>query len=95
LLSIYGWPYDVGVEKRPVLIQFSEELLRRLDELGQQLGRSRSSMVRDAVERYVAKESEAEKDRRTIEGYTRFPDTGEFLADAEAGLRRLVEEEPW
>lgn len=78
-----------------MLIQFPETLLRRLDELGRRIGRSRSAMVRDAVERYVITESEAEKDRRTIEGYARLPDTGEFLPDAEAGARRMIEQEPW
>ncbi len=81
--------------KKPVLVQFDEDLLGRLDQLGEASGRSRSAMVRDAVERYVVRESEADKDRRTIEGYTRLPDAGEFAAAAKEGARRLIEEEPW
>jgi metal-responsive CopG/Arc/MetJ family transcriptional regulator len=81
--------------RKPVLVQFDEDLLERLDDLSSALGRSRSAMVRDAVARYVAQESEAEKDRRLVEGYTRFPDSGEFAAAAEEGARRLIEEEPW
>ena len=81
--------------RKQVLVQLTDELVRKLDELGEETGRSRSAMVRDAVERYVVRESEAEKDRRLIDGYTRFPDDGEFVAMAEANLRRLIEEESW
>lgn len=83
------------MSRKPVLVQFDEDLLERLDKLSAEVGRSRSAMVRDAVARYVAQESEADKDRRLIEGYTRFPDNGEFKAAAEEGARRLIEEEPW
>ncbi|MHB8512823.1 MAG: ribbon-helix-helix protein, CopG family [Actinomycetota bacterium] len=83
------------MKRKPVLVQFDEELLARLDKLGSEVARSRSAMVRDAVERYVIQESEAEKDRRLIEGYTRIPDTGEFEVDAIEGTRRMIEEEPW
>lgn len=81
--------------RKQVLVQLTDELVEKLDELGEQTGRSRSAMVRDAVERYVVRESDAEKDRRLIEGYTRFPPDGEFDADAEENLRRLLEEESW
>ncbi len=81
--------------RKQVLVQLTDKLVEKLDELGEQTGRSRSAMVRDAVERYVVKESEADKDRRLIEAYTRFPPDGEFDADAEDAARRLIEEEPW
>ncbi|MGZ4128984.1 MAG: ribbon-helix-helix protein, CopG family, partial [Actinomycetota bacterium] len=38
--------------RKQVLVQLNDELLKRLDELGQQTGQSRSAMVRDAVEWY-------------------------------------------
>lgn len=81
--------------KKPVLIQFDDPLLERLDSLGALTGRSRSSIVRDAVERYVTQESDAEKDRRLIAGYTAVPDDAEFVMAAEDGARRLIEEESW
>lgn len=81
--------------RKPVLVQLSEELIEKLDELTEAQGRSRSAVVRDAVERYVVKESEAEKDRRMIEGYTRMPPDDEFDDWAEDNLKRMVEEEPW
>jgi predicted transcriptional regulator len=83
------------MSRKPVLVQLSEDLIARLDELTEALGRSRSAVVRDAIEHYVAHESDAEKDRRTIEGYTRIPDDGEFLPWAEEGARRMIEGEPW
>ena len=84
-----------AMPRKQVLVQLTEELIERLDELGRRLGRSRSAIVRDAVERYVVKESEAEKDRRLIEGYTKYPPDGEFDASAGENLRRLIEEESW
>ena len=83
------------MSRKPVLVQFNDELIAELDQLSQQQGRSRSAVVRDAVERYVVKESDAAKDRRTIEGYTRIPDDGEFMTAAEENLQRMVGEEPW
>lgn len=81
--------------RKQVLVQLTDQLVEKLDELGEQTGRSRSAMVRDAVERYVIKESEAEKDRRLIEGYTKYPPDGEFDAMAEDALREMLEEESW
>ncbi|MGZ4189501.1 MAG: ribbon-helix-helix protein, CopG family [Actinomycetota bacterium] len=83
--------------RKQVLVQLNDELLKRLDELGQQTGQSRSAMVRDAVEWYLARESKAEKDRRSIEGYTRIPDTvdEDLAALAEWSLRESLEEESW
>lgn len=81
--------------RRQVLVQLTDELVRKLDRLRKEKGRSRSALVRDAVERYVTHESNEEKDRRLIEGYTRFPPDGEFDAVHEEAARRMVEEEPW
>ncbi|MGZ4104977.1 MAG: ribbon-helix-helix protein, CopG family [Actinomycetota bacterium] len=83
--------------RKQVLVQLNDELLKRLDELGQQTGQSRSAMVRDAVEWYLARESKAEKDRRSIQGYIRIPDTvdEDLAALAEWSLRESLEEESW
>ncbi|MGZ4142186.1 MAG: ribbon-helix-helix protein, CopG family [Actinomycetota bacterium] len=83
--------------RKQVLVQLNDELLKRLDELGQQTGQSRSAMVRDAVEWYMARESKAEKDRRSIQGYIRIPDTvdEDLAALAEWSLRESLEEESW
>lgn len=72
------------------------DLLRRLDRLARDTGRSRSALVRDAVERYVVQESEAEKDRRLIQGYRQMPQSPEELAWADASFDEMLEnEETW
>lgn len=82
-------------KRKQVLVQLTDELLKKLDEVADLKGVSRSALVRDAVERYVVAESEAEMDRRLVEAYTRLPDDNEFDALAEADLRDLLKEESW
>jgi metal-responsive CopG/Arc/MetJ family transcriptional regulator len=77
------------------LVQLSEELLRRLDERAARDGRSRSSLIRDAIEAYLYDEAKARIDREIIEGYERIPTTDEEMEIAEASAREGVEEEPW
>lgn len=81
--------------RKPVLLHLSAEELARLDALVAEKGRSRSAVVRDAIERYVTQESIAEKERRYAEGYRQMPPDGEFDEWAREGLTRLVDEEPW
>jgi metal-responsive CopG/Arc/MetJ family transcriptional regulator len=77
------------------LVQLSDELLRRLDERAAREGRSRSALIRDAIEEYLADETRDEISRRIIEGYERIPETEEELASAEASAREGIREEPW
>lgn len=77
------------------LVQLTEALLRRLDERAAREGRSRSALIRDAIEEYLYDEAQAEIDRRIIEGYERIPETEEEMAVAEREGRELVREEPW
>ena len=81
--------------RKPVLLQLSEELLERIDQLTAAQGRSRSAVVREAVERYITEESQALKDQQMAEGYRRIPDDEQFDEWAEVAVRELVEEEPW
>jgi metal-responsive CopG/Arc/MetJ family transcriptional regulator len=81
--------------RKPVLVQLSDELIEKLDRLGETQARSRSALVRDAVERYVAEESEDLLDRRMAEAYRAVPDDADFAAWADHAQRELVEEEPW
>lgn len=74
------------------LVQFSDDLLERLDRYRAADGRSRSEIVREAVERYLAADREAEIDRRIVEGYTREPPRDVWGEDA---ARRVIAEEPW
>ncbi len=85
------WP----VARTQTLVQLSDELLRRLDERAAREGRSRSALIRDAIEAYLFDEDRARIDREIIEGYERIPVTGEEIASAYRSARRMVEDEPW
>lgn len=77
------------------LVQLNEELLRWLDERAAREGRSRSALIREAIEAYMYDARSAEIDRQITEGYERMPQTEEELAGADAELREMIEEEPW
>ena len=85
------WP----MARTQTLVQLSEELLRRLDERAAREGRSRSALIRDAIEEYLYDEEEARIDREIREGYERIPETEEEMAAAEREGREAVREEPW
>ena len=74
------------------LVQFSDELLERLDRYRTREGRSRSDAVREAVERSLAADREAEIDRLLVEGYTREP-PGDVWGEQAA--KQLIAAEPW
>ncbi len=74
------------------LVQLSDDLLERLDRLRLREGRSRSELIREAVEQYLAEHHEAEIDRRIVEAYTRQPPED---AGADEAARRMIATEPW
>jgi metal-responsive CopG/Arc/MetJ family transcriptional regulator len=83
------------VGRTQTLVQLSDELLRRLDERAAREGRSRSALIRDAIEEYLFDEEEAEISRQIVEGYERMPLTDEELAGTEREMREMIREEPW
>jgi metal-responsive CopG/Arc/MetJ family transcriptional regulator len=83
------------VARTQTLVQFSDELLRRLDERAAREGRSRSALIREAIEAYLYDEENARIDREIREGYERIPQTEEELAGLERETREMIEEEPW
>jgi len=85
----------MGVTRTQTLVQLTEKLLQRLDERAAREGRSRSALIRDAIEEYLYDEAKARIDREIIEGYERIPTTDEEMEIAEASAREGVEEEPW
>ena len=75
------------------LIQLSDAHLAALDERAAQTSRSRSDLVREAVDHYLADGLEAEIDRQIVEGYRRVPprrDEWHEIAAVEA-----IRQEPW
>jgi len=87
--------YHMSIARTQTLVQLTDKLLRRLDERAAREGRSRSALIRDAIEAYLYDEDKARIDREIIEGYERIPTTDEEMEIAEASAREGVEEEPW
>lgn len=85
------WP----MARTQTLVQLTEDLLRRLDERAAREGRSRSALIRDAIEAYLYDEEKARIDREIVEGYERIPITDEEMAIAERETREMIREEPW
>jgi len=87
--------YHMRVSRTQTLVQLNDELIRRLDERAAREGRSRSSLIREAIETYMVDEARDEISRQIIAGYERIPETDEEMAWAEASAREMIEEEPW
>jgi metal-responsive CopG/Arc/MetJ family transcriptional regulator len=78
--------------RRQTLVQLSEDLLARLDSYRAREGRSRSDVIRTAVERYLAEDRQAAIDRCIVEAYSRQPAEDAWSDDA---ARRMIAAEPW
>lgn len=80
--------------RRQTLVQLSDELLARLDEHAARTGRSRSDLIRTAVERELVHGRAAAIDAAIVDGYSRIPPP-EHDRWAEASARRSIAAEPW
>lgn len=78
--------------RHQTLVQLSEELLAQLDARVAREGRSRSQLIREALDGYLADDREGEIDRAIVESYTRIPQE-DFGAKWSA--RQSIEAEPW
>jgi metal-responsive CopG/Arc/MetJ family transcriptional regulator len=74
------------------LVQLSDELLERLDSYRAREGRSRSEVVREAIERYLAADREAEIDELIVDAYARRPPEDLWTEQA---ARQMIATEPW
>jgi metal-responsive CopG/Arc/MetJ family transcriptional regulator len=83
----------MAMARTQTIVQLNDELLERLDARRQREGRSRSELIRDAVERYLEADREAAIDRAIIEGYTRVPPDDDL--GAEWAARTIIAAEPW
>ena len=79
--------------RRQSLVQLSDELLALLDERAARAGRSRSSLIREAVEGYLAADAEASLDAAIIEAYQRQPQEPDSWVEVAA--RKAIAAEPW
>jgi len=82
------------VARQPTLVQLSDDLLAVIDEQAARAGTSRSELIRQAVEAFLAEQLSASVDAAIVAGYTRMPPPEDDAA-ADAAFARLVEEEPW
>ena len=71
-----------------IQVPMPEDLVEKLDELSEQMGESRSFLIREASANYIASVDEEQADRQLQEAYRRIPESTE---DAEARLRRVAE----
>jgi len=96
-MSAVPQPLDIiwPMSRTQTLVQLSTDLLRRLDERAAREGRSRSALIRDAIEAYLHDEERDRITREIIEGYERIPPTEEEMAIAESEAREAIREEPW
>jgi len=79
--------------RRQTLVQLSDELLALLDERAARTGRSRSELIRAAVERELAADRAAAIDAAIVEGYRRIPQEPDPWAELAA--RESIRAEPW
>jgi metal-responsive CopG/Arc/MetJ family transcriptional regulator len=79
--------------RRQTLVQLTDHLLSALDQMAVETGRSRSDLIREAIERYLAEAAAEEVDRRIAAGYRRHPQGGDAWAEALA--RESIAAEPW
>jgi metal-responsive CopG/Arc/MetJ family transcriptional regulator len=77
------------------MVQLNDALLEVLDRRATETGRSRSDLIREAIEQYYKEDIEAAIDRAMVDGYTRIPDDDEFDGLAEASIRVINEDDPW
>lgn len=89
------------IARKQTLVQLSDDLVRVLDERAAREGKSRSALIREAIDAHLHDEIEAEQVRRYVEAYRRMPQTEEELEwgrrRARDTLARLdaEEDEPW
>jgi metal-responsive CopG/Arc/MetJ family transcriptional regulator len=75
------------------LVQLNQELLAALDQRAAERGVSRSQLIREAIESYLAEALDAAIDREIVEAYRRRPQADDPVW--EAALRESIAAEPW
>ena len=75
------------------LVQLTDELVAALDQRAVATGRSRSDLIREAIDRYLGAVAADEADRQIVDGYRRIPQEADPWAEALA--RDSIAAEPW
>jgi predicted transcriptional regulator len=82
------------MRRRQTLIQLDDARLAALDERAGASGRSRSDLIREAIDLLLGTGDAAAIDAAILEGYRRHP-PGEFDGMARAATEAAIREEPW
>jgi len=69
-----------------IAVSLPAATLRSIETARRKLGRSRSSIVAEALEAWLAAHAVDDRDRAYLEGYARVPETDEFDAVAFAAI---------
>ena len=80
-----------SVTRRQTLVQLNDALLAALDQHVAATGRSRSDLIREAIEHYLSESSDV--DTRIVEGYRRTPQTTDTWVETLA--LQSIADEPW
>jgi Arc/MetJ-type ribon-helix-helix transcriptional regulator len=80
--------------RRPTLIQLDDARLAALDERTAASGRSRSDLIREAIDLVLGTGGAAAIDRAVAEGCSKHP-PGELDAMARRAAEASIREEPW
>jgi predicted transcriptional regulator len=86
--------HNMVVARKQTLVQLSDELLALLDARAARTGKSRSELIRDAIERDLASDREAAIDAAIVAGYRRLP-PDQFDPWADAAAVESIRAEPW
>jgi predicted transcriptional regulator len=70
------------------MVQLTDDLIELLDQRAARTKDSRSALIREAVEKFLAADRDGLIDRQIIEGYTRMPQGGEHDVDEWGNLAR-------
>jgi hypothetical protein len=81
------------VARIPALVQLNDDLIARLDSRAVAARRSRSDLIREAIERYLADDPAAAIDAAIVDSYTLTPPDEDFGSAWAA--RASIEAEPW
>lgn len=87
------WATIGSVARTQTIVQLTDDLLAALDARREREGRSRSELIREAIEAYLAADREAAIDRAILDGYTRVPPAENLGAAWSA--RTTIAAEPW
>jgi metal-responsive CopG/Arc/MetJ family transcriptional regulator len=84
----------MSMARTQTLVQLDDRLLALLDQRSSASGVSRSALIREAIEAYLASDAEAAIDKAILAGYAKFP-PAEPDALTMALATASIEEEPW